>query len=179
MAVRNAFKVANSNSKGRSKGVSFRVPVLYGEAEANGESAVNCLVDAVRKAQERVVRMEGWARRVPTNVGDVGRVLADTATLYLSTSPADSLPEILQFSSEDVMTKWEICEVFADLLGVGMGKMVPDIPKIGEGSGAVQRPYDCHLSTDELKKLGIDVSTVNFRDWWRGYLKREKGEAAA
>lgn len=30
----------------------------------------------------------------------------------------------------------------------------------------VQRPYDCHLSTKELKEIGVDVSAVKFRDWW-------------
>jgi hypothetical protein len=30
----------------------------------------------------------------------------------------------------------------------------------------VQRPYNTQLSTQALKDLGIDVSTVQFRDWW-------------
>jgi hypothetical protein len=30
----------------------------------------------------------------------------------------------------------------------------------------VQRPYNTQLSMQALKDLGIDVSTVPFRDWW-------------
>jgi hypothetical protein len=32
---------------------------------------------------------------------------------------------------------------------------------------AVQRPYDCHLSSQALKDLGIDTSTMDFKGWWR------------
>jgi S-adenosylmethionine synthetase len=30
----------------------------------------------------------------------------------------------------------------------------------------VVRPYDCHLSTQALKDLGIDVSATPFKIWW-------------
>lgn len=57
-------------------GVVLRVPVLYGEAESPAESAVNVLMDAVWKAQEKdaAVKMDHWALRYPTNTEDVGRV---------------------------------------------------------------------------------------------------------
>ena len=57
-------------------GVVLRVPVLYGEAERPAESAVNILMDAVWKAQEKdaVVKMDHWALRYPTNTEDVARV---------------------------------------------------------------------------------------------------------
>jgi S-adenosylmethionine synthetase len=54
----------------------LRVPVLYGSAESNGESAVNVLMDSLWKAQEKdaAVKMDHWAIRYPTNTEDVGRV---------------------------------------------------------------------------------------------------------
>jgi dTDP-4-dehydrorhamnose reductase len=57
-------------------GVALRVPVLYGEATENKESAVNVLMDAVWKCQEKDanVSMDHWALRFPTNTEDVGRV---------------------------------------------------------------------------------------------------------
>ena len=56
-------------------GVVLRVPVLYGEAESNSESAVNTLMDAVWKVQEQKgVKVDHWAIRYPTNTEDVGRV---------------------------------------------------------------------------------------------------------
>jgi len=55
----------------------LRVPVLYGEASSPAESAVNVLMDAVWKAQEKgaSVKMDHWAIRYPTNTEDIGRVL--------------------------------------------------------------------------------------------------------
>jgi S-adenosylmethionine synthetase len=57
-------------------GVALRVPLLYGEAENSGESAVNVLMDAVWKVQEKdtTISMDHWALRYPTNTEDVGRV---------------------------------------------------------------------------------------------------------
>lgn len=94
----------------------------------------------------------------------------DIATKYLSTDDKSSLPTILQFSSEDKMTKYEICETFGQIMGLP----IDNIEANAEGNdpnASVQRPYDCHLSTDELKGLGIDVKTVNFVDWWRREVK--------
>jgi S-adenosylmethionine synthetase len=75
------------------------------------------------------------------------------------------LPDILQFSSEDQMTKWQICETFADIMGLPLDNMVPFKPDEQPKDGTV-RPYDCHLDTSVLKELNIDVSTVDFRTWW-------------
>lgn len=57
-------------------GVVLRVPVLYGPAESNAESAVNVLMDSVYKAQEEgaKIKMDHWALRYPTNTEDVARV---------------------------------------------------------------------------------------------------------
>ena len=75
------------------------------------------------------------------------------------------LPSILQFSSEDQMTKWQICQTFADIMGLPMDGMEPFTPDEDPIDGTV-RPYDCHLDTSALRLLGIDVSTVDFQTWW-------------
>ncbi|KAK2763191.1 hypothetical protein FQN54_009827 [Arachnomyces sp. PD_36] len=154
-------------------GVVLRVPVLYGQAESRAESAVNVLVDSVWKAQEpgaRPIKMDDWAKRYPTNTEDVGRVCHDIAVKYLSHTPPEresQLPKILQFSSEDCMTKYEICEMFAEILGLPLeGGMERN--KVGNEPGAaVQRPFDTHLGTGELRALGINVVTQDFKAWWR------------
>ena len=105
-------------------GVVFRVPVLYGETETNKESAVNVLLDAVmNEAGKERVEMDAWSIRYPTNTEDVARVLKDVVEKYTSEDRA-KLPQILQFSSEDRMTKFEICKTFADILGVPLDHMV-------------------------------------------------------
>jgi S-adenosylmethionine synthetase len=76
-----------------------------------------------------------------------------------------ALPTILQFSSEDQMTKWQICQTFADIMCLPLDGMEPFTPDEEPKDGTV-RPYDCHLDTSALQQLGIDVSTVDFRTWW-------------
>jgi S-adenosylmethionine synthetase len=98
-------------------GVVFRVPVLYGETEYMGESAVNTLMDTVwNKAGKPEIEMDAWSIRYPTNTMDVARVLKDVADLYKQ--GRGSLPEILQFSAEERFTKYEICKIFADVMGL-------------------------------------------------------------
>ncbi|KAE8440483.1 hypothetical protein EG329_007437 [Mollisiaceae sp. DMI_Dod_QoI] len=152
--------------------VVLRVPVLYGSVEeemGNKESAVNVLMDAVWKIQKeegKGMKMDHWAIRYPTNTEDVGRVCADIATKYLDAEDKASLPTILQFSSEDKMTKYEICEVFAEIMGLPLDDMVPNTEG-NDPNAKVQRPYDCHLSTKILKDMGINVATMDFKGWWR------------
>ena len=94
------------------------------------------------------------------------KTILDIALKYTSATDKSSLPTILQFSSEDKMTKYEICEKFAQIMGLPMDNIEANTEG-NDPNASVQRPYDCHLSTEELKGLGIDVKTVNFVDWWR------------
>lgn len=154
----------------------LRVPVLYGPTEGQGkegraESAVNCLVDKVYEAQEKEVGMDDWSIRYPTHIEDVARVCRDVASIYVRSlqgdgGKSDRLPRILQFSSEDRMTKYQICEILAEILGLPMAKMVAN-KQGNDPNAAVQRPYDCRMSTDALQELRISVETQSFAAWWR------------
>lgn len=164
--------------------VVLRVPVLYGETypkDANKESAVNVLMDALWKSQkegEKVV-MDDYAIRYPTNTADVARVCLDIAKLYtsvtstepLSKKKPEDLPRILQFSSEDRMTKYEIVKKFGEIMDLPIDKIERD-QESGKkpAKDGTLRPYDCHLDTEELKSLGIDVSTVDFVAWFRRWV---------
>ncbi|KAJ5775075.1 uncharacterized protein N7511_000086 [Penicillium nucicola] len=148
-------------------GVVLRVPVLYGSAKENSESAVNTLVDAVKKATDEnaAVKMDDWSQRYPTNTEDVARVCRDIVIKYLKEKEKrKDLPRILQFTSEDRMTKYEICQKIAQVLGVATPGM---IKQGNDPNAAVQRPYDTHMSTKALSDIGIDVRTMDFIAWWR------------
>jgi dTDP-4-dehydrorhamnose reductase len=152
----------------RNKVVGLRVPVLYGSCDEPKESAVNVLMSQLWSAQKLEegkpkIQVDDYALRFPTNTQDVGRVCRDISKLYLESR--EDLPSILQFSSEDQMTKWQICQMFADIMGLPLDNMVPFKPEEEPKDGTV-RPYDCHLDTSALQQLGIDVSTVDFRTWW-------------
>ena len=120
-------EVAVSDATIPGVGVSLRVPVLYGPTSSNDatgrkESAVNTLVDAVWKAQDDEVVMDDWSLRYPTSTEDVGRVCADIASTYLAKreqGKQEHLPRMLQFTSEERMTKYEICKALAEeILGL-------------------------------------------------------------
>ncbi|KAG5982151.1 hypothetical protein E4U43_006481, partial [Claviceps pusilla] len=151
--------------------VVLRVPVLYGHAETPAESAVNVLMESVWKAQTEgtKIQMDHWAIRYPTNTEDVGRVCRDVAVKYLEVDEAGdrgTLPTVLQFSSEDRMTKYEICHFFGKMMELDIANIEANVQG-NDPNAIVQRPYDCHLSTSALKKLGIDTTTTNFTEWWR------------
>ncbi|KAI0169597.1 NAD(P)-binding protein [Hypoxylon sp. FL1284] len=144
-------------------GVVLRVPVLYGDAEMPAESAVNVLMDSVWKAQQEStkIKMDHWALRYPTN---------DISVKYLGSDDRSKLPQILQFSSEDKFTKYEICQLFGEIMGLSIAAIEPNAEG-NDPNASVQRPYDCHLSTKALKDIGVDVATQNFAAWWRWNVK--------
>ena len=147
-------------------GVVLRVPVLYGKADSPSESAVNVLLDAVWNSQKEdaSLKMDHWARRYPTNTEDVARVCFDTAVKYLHEEGSrKQLPRVLQFSSEERLTKYEMCEILAELLGLPLENVIADA---ASPTGGVQRPFDTHLSTKALKDIGIETRTQDFKAWW-------------
>lgn len=149
-------------------GFILRVPVLYGSAASNSESAVNSLIDVIWRAQDEKagIEMDDWAIRYPTNTEDVARVCRDIVIKCVKEmAHIKQLPKILQFSSEDAMTKYQMCEKLAQVLGLPLVGMHPN-KQGNDPDGAVQRPYDAHLSTKALKDLGINVQTVDFVAWW-------------
>lgn len=164
--------------------VILRVPVLYGETEPTDnfkESAVNVLMDALLKSQKEgsSVVMDDYAIRYPTNTQDVGRICVEIAKLYTSVTAtnlpsekkAGDMPQILQFSSEDRMTKYEIVQKFGEIMDLPIDNIKAD-KESGKkpASDGTLRPYDCHLDTSDLQQLGIDVSTLDFIAWWRKWM---------
>jgi dTDP-4-dehydrorhamnose reductase len=144
------------------------VPVLYGSAESPNESAINVLMDLVWQAQEKdaQITMDDWAQRYPTNTEDVARVCVELGSKYLAARETESTVErIFQFSAEERFTKFEICQLFAEILGLPLNGMRGK-KDAGDPNASVQKPYDTHLSNQSLKNLGINVQTQSFKAWW-------------
>lgn len=155
-------------------GAVLRVPVLYGpvdEGKGNKESAVNSLLDAVHKAQKENVVMDDWGIRYPTCTTDVGRVCKDVCERFVGRQSTERLgmERTLQFSAEERFTKYEICAVLAEIMGLPVGGLVAN--KEGNEPGGVQRPFDCHLSNEALRGIGVDAGARDFRGWWRWEVK--------
>jgi dTDP-4-dehydrorhamnose reductase len=162
-------------------GVVLRVPLLYGhcEPEEKTKSSVHALLDVLTKAQkmgadEPKIKVDSYGLRFPTCTEDVGRVVADVATLYLdryggeAAGQGEKLPSVLQFSTEaKPFTKWDMVRIFAeDIMGMSLENLEPHDPSKEPEAGAVQRPYDTHLSPEVLRELGVDVSCQDFVGWW-------------
>ncbi len=96
----------------------------------------------------------------------VSDYVADIAAKFIGSSDKASLPTILQFSSEDRFTKYEITQLFAEIMGLSPANIKPNTEG-NDPKATVQRPYDCHLSTKSLKEIGIPVHTQDFTAWWR------------
>jgi len=81
------------------------------------------------------------------------------------------IPPILHYSGEEPYTKYEICLVFAKILGLPHKHIIPDAePPTGEG--ATSRPRDCHLYTKETEDLGVEggLGLSLFEEWWTARL---------
>ncbi|KAG6840699.1 hypothetical protein C0991_005002 [Blastosporella zonata] len=124
--------------------VVLRVPVLYGPAPNNSDSSINVLLDVVQDQSGKVYKMDHYATRYPTNVVDIGRFL-----VRLSGYKA-SIPPILHYSAAEPFTKYEICLVFAKILGLPHSHIVSDADA-PTGSGATTRPRDFVNTYDDVK----------------------------
>ncbi|KAG1903179.1 NAD dependent epimerase/dehydratase [Suillus fuscotomentosus] len=146
-----------------SRAVVLRVPVLYGPAPNNADSAVNILVDVVQD-RSKESNMDDYGIRYPTNVLDIASFL-----VRLTDISPDTLPPILHYSANESFTKYQMCKIFADILGLNDMNHIKPVSTPPTGAGATSRPYNCHLSTAETEKL-LPLECTGFRTWWEEYL---------
>jgi len=145
--------------------VVLRVPVLYGPAPKNSDTAINILVDVVQDQSGKTYKMDHFATRYPTNVLDIASFLFRLAAF------AGHIPKILHYSAPDPYTKYEMCLVFSAILSLPHKHIIPD-SQPPPPDVAVGRPRDCHLSVKAIEELGLEVDSCDFEEWWRGYLAK-------
>ncbi|KAF7360318.1 Methionine adenosyltransferase 2 subunit beta [Mycena venus] len=147
--------------------VILRVPVLYGPAPNNADTAVNILVDVVQDQSGKTYKMDHYATRYPTNTVDIANFLVKLS------AHKKPIPPILHYSAAEPFTKYEMCLVFAQILGLPHSHIVPDAEP-PTGAGATTRPKDCKLYTQETEDLGLEdgLGLSLFEEWWTGYLKK-------
>jgi S-adenosylmethionine synthetase len=83
--------------------------------------------------------------------------------------PPRALPPIIHYSAAEPFTKYEMCLVFAKILGLPHGHIVPD----AKGEAAVTRPRESQLHVGETEALGVEggLGCEGFEEWWEEYLK--------
>ncbi|PIA18259.1 NAD dependent epimerase/dehydratase [Coemansia reversa NRRL 1564] len=148
----------------------LRVPVLYGMSDNPKEGSINVLVNLIRGTQP--AKVDDVQPRFPTCTDDVARVLLDMVNMGIG-SKHNLVKGIFHFSAKEKMTKYEICQDFARILGIDMqNKILPIKEKPVEP--VASRPDNCELSTEALEHIGISVNYVPFHEWWSFYLKQHK-----
>ncbi|KAJ2833768.1 hypothetical protein FBU31_001859 [Coemansia sp. 'formosensis'] len=147
----------------------LRVPVLYGPAEYAAESAVNVLVDVVKSGSG--AQMDAWQARFPTCTEDVARVLVDLSEISVG-AVGEGVAGIFHFSAAEKMTKYDMCRVFARILGLEdhLQHLVPVTKKPAAEQVTASRPDNTQLSTEALEEIGVNVTCVPFEQWWTGYI---------
>ncbi|GJJ15043.1 hypothetical protein Clacol_009318 [Clathrus columnatus] len=147
----------------------LRVPVLYGPAPKNSDSAVNILLDIVQDQSGKLYKMDHFAVRYPTNVLDIADFLA-RLSLY-----SGNVPKILHYSGAEPFTKYEMCLIFSQILGVPHRHIIPESDP-PTGIAATTRPRDCHLDCRETDSLRVEggMGLCGFEEWWGRHLKGEK-----
>ncbi|KAJ1925113.1 hypothetical protein LPJ71_000289, partial [Coemansia sp. S17] len=130
--------------KANPEATILRVPVLYGPTEYAAESAVNVLVDVVKSGAG--AQMDAWQARFPTCTEDVARVLVDLSEISVG-AVGEGVAGIFHFSAAEKMTKYDMCGVFAHLLGVedNMQNLVPVTEKPDSEQVAASRPDNTQL----------------------------------
>jgi dTDP-4-dehydrorhamnose reductase len=127
----------------------LRVPILYGEVEYLGESAVTDIADTLVKAKRQGVRIDkafdNWAIRYPTYTGDVAVVLQELIE-YKLRNP--TLTGTYHWSGARPMTKYEMALVMADILQLDPTRLRPQDQPSGE-----PRPRNAHLDISETRAL--------------------------
>ncbi|ELU01859.1 hypothetical protein CAPTEDRAFT_100199 [Capitella teleta] len=125
----------------------LRVPILYGDIESFGESAITYMFPMVKDSTKEFL-VSDYEKRYPTHCADVAVVLRQMAEKKLQN---DSFDGIFHWSGAEEMTKYDMCLVMADVFNLPKDHIKPDRTPT---TGAV-RPYNAHLDSSRLEDLGI------------------------
>ena len=157
-------------------GAVLRVPIMYGRVDpsiGNKESAISILIDKVKESATKKVVVDDWARRDPASVEDISRCIVQVGDNWLKAlreHTEGDFPRIMQFCAGQFFTKYEMCQIFADILGVDISKM--EGTKSDSENATVRRPYDTHMSTKELERaIGGSLQVSDFQQWWMKELR--------
>jgi len=120
------------------------VPVLYGptEAQAFHESAVNVLIEPIRKG--KAFKVDDALVRFPTHVKDVGRFVEKLLSEHFRGD--GRMRGVFHCSASKAYTKYEMSCCIADLLGLDKGHIESDRSALEEAT--LSRPVNPRLCTE-------------------------------
>lgn len=128
----------------------LRLPLLYGEIERWDESAVTTLVTGLLKSQP--FSIDDWAIRYPTHTSDVAVVCCQMIAHKIRNPDFNGT---FHWSGNEPLTKCQMAYIMAQCMGLNATNIIPQ----REMLTGVARPYDCHLDTTALNRIGIGQIT--------------------
>ncbi|KAG8831457.1 hypothetical protein FRC17_003120 [Serendipita sp. 399] len=149
---------------------ALRVPVLYGPAPNNADTAVNILLDVIQDQSEKKYDMDHFAVRYPTNVLDIAEFLVRLRGL------GKPLPRVIHYSAGEPFTKYEMCLVLARILGLPHEHIIPQATPPQDGT---PRPINTQLDVMETERLFYGSASEGlgwngFEEWWSDYLRHPR-----
>jgi len=125
-----------------------RVPVLYGHTEKDGhhESAVNVLVNNVKKGQECMV--DDVLLRFPTHIIDVARFCERLLITYFDDVKSNSVQGIFHCSANEKFTKFEMSCHIAEALNLCKNHLKRDLSAADSITSGSARPKNPKLCTE-------------------------------
>ncbi len=129
----------------------LRIPILYGDAEWLGESAVTGVAESMLAGAAPIV-CDAWAIRYPTLVDDIG-VVCRGLIEHRARNPR--FGGTVHWSGDEPMTKYDMAVAMAPHLGYDPAHLTAN-PHPGTGA---PRPRDAHLDCSLLESLDIGRRT--------------------
>ena len=133
----------------------LRIPVLYGEVEQLGESAVTTLFTAVMDTSKSSKHSD-YERRYPTHVTDVAQVCVQLAEKHVKSGDACG---IWHWSGKECHTKYTMACIMAEVFGLPKDHLSP----VREPTGGAPRPYDAHLDRTATESV-LQIRETPFRE---------------
>jgi len=144
--------------------VVLRVPVLYGEVETLGESAVTTLLTASRRSGTPA-KMSSYEVRCPSHTRDIAEIVRD---LVARSEAGVRISGVYQWSGLEKLSKWDMVKVVADVAGL---EELGHLEEVKEASPGAPRPRDVEMDRSRLLDLGIKHHT-DFREGVREALAK-------
>lgn len=130
--------------------IVLRIPVLYGEVEYLGESAVTVLLELLFQSTTKSI--SDCEIRCPSHVNDIAAVCAKLMELRLKNP---NVKGIFHWGGKENLTKYGMVVLMSEVFGLKMDHIIPD-PNPVPGA---PRPHNAQLSNVELEKLNIGHHT--------------------
>ncbi|WP_105188178.1 dTDP-4-dehydrorhamnose reductase family protein [Pseudoalteromonas sp. T1lg48] len=125
-----------------------RIPVLYGEVNYLGESAVTVIAEQLKNG---ATRFDDQCQRFPTDTADIAEALAGA----INTQGAQ-LQGMYHLSANERLTKLEMAKLMAPQLGLDPSILAATAV---DTSGSATRPLDCALKDTRLGVQGIEIKS--------------------